>query len=559
MIQRLGRLNRDGRDNGAKAYVWELQKPEKWNHGGESWIGPYREQSLKDAKTLLDALTTPSADKPFADALEDLKSANCELLECALEPLCEPHPRALDVHGLFSTEPDMHGGFTDVSRFVRDSDPDADVTVFWRDWSGNDAPEGDELEGPPFQQSADGGRIDEGCRVSVGGLKDLLKARNANAWIWNDKNDCWEKCALNDLTPGMVVMLHAGVGGYSAELGWTGKAKDRLQELPPPGPGGALQKDERVFVGSWVPLNTHLEDARGEAQKLCDDVGLVESNESTKLFRAALVESAGLHDLGKVHPNWQEALPAGGVGEGPWAKTPYVLRVEPADLDDDIRTVIEQALPGALALAPKLDRNGQPIGRRWAIDRRLRRDELDDIRARSGVRKAVHEAFRPGLRHEVASALAMWRRYCDGGTAYPALAVYLAAAHHGKVRTVLRSIKDEGGDVFGVRPDSAGLGFNGETWPMDFTVALDGAEGEWTDDGFVLTGHGWTGLVADLLGPWRCEVKAAPTVVPEREPHHLGPFVLAWLEALVRVADWRASDPENATGAVKPSEVSDGD
>ena len=66
----------------------------------------------------------------------------------ALQPKPSPLPRALDVHGLFSTERDVHGGFTDVSAFVRGTDPDLDVTVFWRDWSGDNPPRGEDLDGP---------------------------------------------------------------------------------------------------------------------------------------------------------------------------------------------------------------------------------------------------------------------------------------------------------------------------------------------------------------------------------------------------------------------------
>jgi len=106
----------------------------------------------------------------------------------------------------------------------------------------------------------------------------------------------------------------------------------------------------------------------------------------------------------------------------------------------------------------------------------------------------------------------------------------------------LKAISPEGGDVFGVSPEM--LQFDGQDWPMDFSVAFDGSEGEWTDNGFAVNGPGWTGIVADLLGPWRSEADAAWTTgaVPKDEPHALGPFALAWLEALVRVADWRASD-----------------
>ena len=96
-----------------------------------------------------------------------------------------------------------------------------------------------------------------------------------------------------------------------------------------------------------------------------------------------------------------------------------------------------------------------------------------------------------------------------------------------------------------------------EQWPLDFSIAKDGAEGRWEGNEFVLTGHGWTGLVADLLGPWRPEEASDAGVVPKTEPRHLGPFALAYLEALVRIADWRASDKPSAS--IKPSEVRRGD
>ena len=56
-------------------------------------------------------------------------------------------------------------------------------------------------------------------------------------------------------------------------------------------------------------------------------------------------------------------------------------------------------------------------------------------------------------------------------------------------------------------------------------------------------------MVAEVLGP---EVDGDPApneAVPESEPRHLGPFRLAYLEALVVAADARASRTPGAGDA----------
>ena len=55
----------------------------------------------------------------------------------------------MDVHGLFTNEPDVFGGFTDVSRFVRGEDKNADATVFWRNWEPETVKLA-ELDGRPY-------------------------------------------------------------------------------------------------------------------------------------------------------------------------------------------------------------------------------------------------------------------------------------------------------------------------------------------------------------------------------------------------------------------------
>jgi len=548
LIQRLGRLNRDGKDNDARAIVWKTTPEDRRKHEGEDWVGPYRKTALDLASLLLEVFAPLSEQKTAVEALSELHAQKSEEYAKALEIPLEPYPRALDVHGLFSTEPDLHGGFTDVSRFVRNADPDADIIVFWRDWQGGAPPAGDALDGPPLDLNV------EACPVALWRFQEFLKTAHERAWLWNDRAGRWESTSFQNLKPGMTVMLRGNVGGYSKAFGWTGATNDRLTDLPPPGPGGGLRDDRRAEAGYWSSLASHLADARGEAERLCDALALPAP------FRTAVVEAAGLHDLGKAHPVWQSAIPEGSpIGSEALAKFPKVLRVEVLFQDaEKVRSEVGSKLATASALSDEDVKkvNEKAVRLRWALGRSLDPTTLKDIRALPDVRRAAHKAFRPDLRHEAASALAMWHRYREGTADYPALAVYLAAAHHGKVRTVLKAISREGEDVFGIGRTSEALDFGSRDWPMDFSVAFDGADGEWSDDGFALAGPGWTGIVADLLGPWRDDDRTDAGAVPPNEPRHLGPFVLAWLEALVRIADWRASDRPSA--AIGPGEATDG-
>lgn len=189
VVQRLGRLNRGGLDQQAAAIFWSNEKPIKQK---DARIGPYLAEEIAISRDLIEALVRESAQKSAREALMALASKLKTKLEKALAPKPAPLPRAIDVHGLFSIERDLFGGFTDISAFVRDTDPDADVAVFWRAWPGKSAPREDELAGPDFDPP-------EAVAVPCGSLQRFLKEGRARIWMWNDEDGRWVSMSPGDM------------------------------------------------------------------------------------------------------------------------------------------------------------------------------------------------------------------------------------------------------------------------------------------------------------------------------------------------------------------------
>ncbi|MGE0043397.1 MAG: CRISPR-associated helicase Cas3' [Vicinamibacterales bacterium] len=136
---------------------------------------------------------------------------------------------------------------------------------------------------------------------------------------------------------------------------------------------------------------------------------------------------------------------------------------------------------------------------------------------------------RPFFRHELASMLAWLDQHADHSNRD--LVAYLIAAHHGKVRMSLRSMPEE-------QADSGILRFARGVWEGDIVGAV-AFDGEYSGEvrmqlGLMEIGDGeqgpsWTRRTLALL-------------------EQQGPFRLAWLESLVRLADWRASAAEQLHG-----------
>jgi CRISPR-associated endonuclease/helicase Cas3 len=211
---------------------------------------------------------------------------------------------------------------------------------------------------------------------------------------------------------------------------------------------------------------------------------------------------------------------------------PLTLEVHTAHVLDELRRVLVGVAPGEIESAVLLTAAlwhdvGKALGDFQEMLRAVAGTEAPEgILAKSGKRGGSMPAHRRHFRHELASAL-VWLAQHDGGPQADLIA-YLIAAHHGKVRLSIRSLPEETGDR--ANPDrlfARGI-LDGEVLP-----AVPG----YTDAETPLN-LGLMKMGADEEGnpSWLARMIA---VRDER-----GPFALAFLEALLRAADMRASAAE---------------
>lgn len=151
-----------------------------------------------------------------------------------------------------------------------------------------------------------------------------------------------------------------------------------------------------------------------------------------------------------------------------------------------------------------------------------RRDEGPWAKSDAPSALAAGDNERPRFRHELASALALLQNGGDD------LAAYLVASHHGKVRLSLRSLPGE-------RLPGDDRHFARGVWDGDVLPSVT------LGDGTVVPETTLSLRLMELgmseMGPSWLE-----RMLALRDRH--GPFRLAYLEALLRVADWRASAKE---------------
>lgn len=436
IVQRLGRCNRDGKAGNASVL---------WIDRGEldaKASAPYHPDDLRTARDALTGLVGQSASPSVLESMRvDERPERSAVL------------RHRDLLDLFDTAPDLSGTDIDVAPYIR-ADDDRSVSVFFRDLPGPTADAAAAAQARPVR--------DELVQVPIGAVSD----KAARAWIFDIHAARWARATpARRVPPGAVVMLDAGDGRYSAEVGWTGKAADVPDVLSVP---EDLEKPEALSADPrsegetrWMPLAEHLADVHAAAAGLAAALGV-------GAFTDSVTRAAALHDIGKAHPAFQQLL----------------------------RTS-----------APEAERGGLD-GELWA--------------------KSPHHGGRNPrrhFRHELLSALALGVQGPDGVIPEAPLVRYLVAAHHGRVRVSIRPAPEEVAPA-GARDGARfALGVvDGDVVPAVQTPLGALAETTVSLDEMELGGapSSWSNLALTL-----------------RDQH--GPFVLAYLEAIVRVADWRAS------------------
>lgn len=304
-------------------------------------------------------------------------------------------------------------------------------------------------------------------------LRDV-REYDGNVWRWDHAGGAWQRARAERIVPGGVYLLDAAQGGYREREGWAPKSRDPVAPIErETSPEESLADDRDSFLR-----------AQGSAAWVSLTAHSLDTREAARdilgrlslddLPTATLMRAAQAHDLGKAHPVFQATLSRG--------------------------------LPAECA-----------AGVLWA---------------KSGTH-GRHE--RPGLRHELASALA-WLEH--GDEADRDLVAYLLAAHHGKVRLSLRALPHDAQPSDRTRLHARGI------WQDDKLPAID------LGDGLVLLG-GPLDLSPMQLGRQNGSASWAARVLALRDSPAYGPFRLAFLEALVRAADLRATRLEERSAAAQ--------
>jgi CRISPR-associated endonuclease/helicase Cas3 len=293
-VQRCGRAGRNGSYDDCDVYLLDVQ--------GINPL-PYQEKDLKD----------------FRAHFCQLPDANISTLLNIIPPKQPIKGQVIrSLEGLFDSHPKQDSSCDDVSGYIR-GEIDATLSVMWR-----------EFDREPEQDWRY--RQEELCRIST---KKFYKFYSSSVWVWNNSQESWtlvDKPAANQ-----IVLLPLSAGGYDCKLGFTGNPHD----LPPILPPAAIGKSNRELYGKtdFVTLKQHSSDARSELLKIAENLQHLDLGE----YWGLVADCAQWHDLGKAHPQFQNAI---GNRTDVWAKSPSMSHYQRRGFRHELASAIGALIQG---------------------------------------------------------------------------------------------------------------------------------------------------------------------------------------------------------------------
>lgn len=504
LVQRIGRCARYAGEFGTVIVV-----------GDSSDAAPYESADLEaanDALTLLLREENPDVSPKSLEAFEERLAEQSPDVLRRLYAMAKGHVlRRRDIDDLFDTTPDLTGTDLDVSRYIRSGD-ERDARVFWRD-----LPQGSKFDKntvPPV-------RREELCPVPIVALRAFLKEPTKTAFVLDYVTGEWRKADPLRIVPSMNVLLPRDAGGYDSLIGWHPKSTQPVPVVPVDAQeldaaaklalASESEGDDRLSEAAWKTIATHGRETGELAREMGASLHLPE-----RLLH--VLHLAGRwHDAGKAHETFQLAMTSDARANAPaiakrgdLAKAPAHAWRRPAYPN---RPGFRHELASTLGLLELL-RQAAP-NHEALLGPHL---ELFELLGTSPEVVMANLDDRHPLAQEIAALSA---------TEFNLL-LWLVCTHHGKVRCRWTSTphdQDAGhGGIFGIVDGDVLPSFplsteNGTAEPLpELRLSLAAsAMGISTQ-----YGAGWGERVAALLDEF-------------------GPFVLAYLEAILRAADARAS------------------
>jgi CRISPR-associated endonuclease/helicase Cas3 len=212
---------------------------------------------------------------------------------------------------LFDTTPDLTGADLDISRFIRSGD-ERDLQVFWL--AIDKDKKGEKPRKPPEDYRP---HRKELCAVPFLNARDWLCEKDKSklksskrAWVWDWLDGEWKPATREAMLPGRVICVAADSSGYLLERGFSADSNLLVPTLEPETVDPRTealeqadgQQDREIPGENWKTMACHTEEVANQAREIARELDLPPNLQD-------LLELAALwHDWGKAHPAFQNML-----------------------------------------------------------------------------------------------------------------------------------------------------------------------------------------------------------------------------------------------------------